>query len=296
MGSFLGGTVSVAGVLALGVECWALAIETSNPSAFARTGRETPGEGFASARGALGVAAQSVERATTLSGWIGVGEVTQEALDLSGARDDLLPAIQRLSARTGRDAAGLSLIVMSAGPGGFTALRVATAAAKMLALATGAEVVALATADALAGAWARRARAERGAGERAGLVVLLASKADSAFAVEYAAEDAARGLARGPGRLITAAEISGAATSGEGTDGSRAAGRVVVTDHFVPAVIATAARAAGMTIEAPEYDAAMVLELGFERAPVAAEALTPIYPREAEAVTKWRALRAARGT
>lgn len=62
----------------------------------------------------------------------------------------LLPEVDRLLAATGKALAAVELLVVSAGPGNFTGLRLGLATAKGLALVLGCPVVAVNTLDALA--------------------------------------------------------------------------------------------------------------------------------------------------
>src|SRR5262245_9350766 len=60
--------------------------------------------------------------------------------------DDLIAAIDRLYARLGLAPRHTQAVAVSVGPGGFTGLRIAVSAAKMLAETLGAELVAVPTA------------------------------------------------------------------------------------------------------------------------------------------------------
>ncbi len=64
--------------------------------------------------------------------------------------DELFPTIERLLARTGTTLAGVSRIAVATGPGSFTGLRVAIAAAQGLARGTGAALIGVSTLDVLA--------------------------------------------------------------------------------------------------------------------------------------------------
>ncbi len=78
------------------------------------------------------------------------GQVFEERL--SGDRphaSDLLPALERLLAKTGRRVGDLELIVVGTGPGSFTGLRVAVATALGLARGSGAALFGLPSGEAL---------------------------------------------------------------------------------------------------------------------------------------------------
>lgn len=189
----------------------------------------------------------------------------------AGREDDLMPAIDRLFRRLGRTPADLGLIAVSVGPGGFTALRVCITVAKSLAFATAARCVAVPTARALAAA-ARRD------GAAPDLAILLASKGNSSHATVFAAgaDQPAKE------RLIEAPDLAALEV------------RTLIADQFLPAAIRTEAERLGLAIRPPHFSAATVLELGEALAAAGAatplDELAPIYPREPEAVTKWRQL------
>jgi tRNA threonylcarbamoyladenosine biosynthesis protein TsaB len=189
----------------------------------------------------------------------------------AGREDDLMPAIDRLFRRLGRTPADLGLIAVSTGPGGFTALRVCITVAKALAFATAARCVAVPTAGALAAA----ARRE---GATLELAVLLASKGSSSHATVFVA-GADQPTTQ---RLIEAPDLASLDV------------QTLIADQFLPAAIHAEARRLGLAIRPPHFSAATVLELGEALARAGAttamDDLAPIYPREPEAVTKWRQL------
>jgi len=128
----------------------ALAIETSNPSAY-------PAEVGV---GAIGGGAAFVER-------------------LSPARrhdDDLMPAIDRVCRAAGVRPADLGAAVVSIGPGGYTGLRIAVTTARFIAEATGAACIGVPTAEVAACAAARDGRP---------FAVALASKGEHAFVTPF---------------------------------------------------------------------------------------------------------------
>jgi tRNA threonylcarbamoyl adenosine modification protein YeaZ len=226
-----------------------LGIETSNPSAWRDGDALRPGVALARAHdGAL---------------------IDREDLDLGDPlRDDLMPAIARLGARAGATPRSIARVAVSIGPGGFTAVRVATAAAGAIAEATGATLVGVPTADVVA-------RRVAGAGPFA---VLLAGKDQTAWAQVYASANEARGEAR----VVDAA-------------GARRLGVARwIADHHLPTALREVALSDGVVMERPVFDALACVEAAMEREGVDPAALTPIYPREPEAVTKWRALKADR--
>lgn len=216
-----------------------LAIEASNPSC--------PGAGVAigsPSRGTLGV------------------ELLQPG---DGRQDDLVAAIDRLCTRLSLAPRDLSRIAVSTGPGGYTALRIAVAVAKMLCESLNAECIPIPTANAVA----RRAIAAP-----TPFAVILASKDQSAHATIYTSPS--QQAREGAGRLIDAAAIPSLQVS------------ALIADHFLPKPITEAATAAGIQILPPTFDPAAVLELSYTAPTIDPLELTPLYPREPEAVTKWR--------
>jgi tRNA A37 threonylcarbamoyladenosine modification protein TsaB len=98
---------------------YCLAIETSNPSINAEV--------------ALGVLRESGAPSA------GVDCITVEPVrEVGRNEDDLLPAIDRACRRAGIAARQIARVGVSVGPGGYTSLRVACAAGKMIAEAVGA--------------------------------------------------------------------------------------------------------------------------------------------------------------
>ena len=73
-----------------------------------------------------------------------------------GRHDDLMSAIDRLAKRAGVGPRDIGRVAVSIGPGGYTALRIAVAAAKMMCEALRASCVAIPTARVVA----RRVKAE----------------------------------------------------------------------------------------------------------------------------------------
>lgn len=229
-----------------------LAVETSNPSAW------EPGSASR-----FGVAVGHPSPA-------GVTILAQAYLDPTRANEDHLAALIDAACRDARvTPRDLSRLAVSVGPGGFTAVRIAVASAKMIAEATGAACISVPSALALAHA---RSPAPDP------FAIALASKGETAYLVPFAAGGAP--VATAPGAILDA-------------DGSRdllARVKVLVADRYLPTPIARAATDAGVTIEPPRYSpaACLIASLGLD--PVDPLALAPIYPREPEAVTKWRTL------
>lgn len=220
-----------------------LAIETSNPSAV--------GEGLGP-----GVVVARDDAQGTI-------EIARESLDPSRPHDEqLVPAIDRAVRAAGLRPANLSCVAVSIGPGGFTAVRVAVASAKMIAEVTGARCVGVPSAMVVA----RRVQAT------GPFLVALACKGDSFYAVPFASPAALPG----PGVIMTAREL-------------RAAGAtLLVADSFLPSDARDTAAALGISVQPPVFDALACAECARDLPPCDPAELVPVYPREPEAVTKWR--------
>lgn len=221
-----------------------LGIETSNPSAWTEAAPVMPGVALARVREG------AVEP-------IGAEPVDPRAVH----RDDLMPAIERLFAGAGLRPRDASAVAVSAGPGGYTAVRIAVTAAKMIAEATGAACIAVPSAAVVA----RRVDA------RDSFMVALASKGDSAWVTVF--DRAGREMRAG---LMTGADVPGLGV------------RTLVADRFLPGAMRQACAAAGIEIVEPIFDPLACIEASVALAPVDPVELSPIYPREPEAVRKWR--------
>jgi tRNA threonylcarbamoyladenosine biosynthesis protein TsaB len=186
--------------------------------------------------------------------------------------DDLAAAIARLFHFAGTAPTDLASIAISIGPGGYTSLRIAVATAKMLAEATGASTIPIPSA--LAAAWPL-------ALSEAPILVLLASKNDSAHATLLPSGDRARWPAdyKTIG-IITAPDVAALAP------------RALIADRFLPAPFRDEAARLNIPILEPAFTAEAALALAPHFPEVDPLALTPLYPREPEAVTLWRARKA----
>ncbi|GAB5497234.1 MAG: hypothetical protein Phyf2KO_23140 [Phycisphaerales bacterium] len=188
-----------------------------------------------------------------------------EPLGEGERHDDLLmPAIQRLMARAGKKPGELDRVVCSVGPGGFTGLRIATSAANMIAMVSGAKLYGVPS------AWVAAAsvNADRPFG------VALASKAETCFLTTFDAS----GAPQGPGKLAGPTDIEKLGLC------------LLVGDRFLPKAIGVLADRIGLRVIPPEFSAAACLRLASRALEVRVGELVPLYGREAEAVTKWRQL------
>lgn len=237
-----------------------LAIEISNPGAGVRIGPtgQTSGPGVALGRRT----STSIEPIDTE--WL----APPIAGRFGGHDDDLMPAIARLFARTKltpREC--LSAVAVSIGPGGYTSLRIACAAAKMIAEAAGAKCIAIPTAHALAlgvphDRWSRP------------VAIALASKGDTAWLQVFDGPDAPQG----EGRVLTSAEAAPVL--------DRAA--TLIADTHLPAAMRAHAQAHNITILEPIYSPLSILAAAASHAELDPALCNPLYPREPDAVTLWR--------
>jgi tRNA threonylcarbamoyladenosine biosynthesis protein TsaB len=240
-----------------------LAIECSNPSA------APAGEGLP--------ASISLGRTGVMAVVEGIASSAQPS-GRGGHDDDLLPAIARAACAMNASPRDIGTVAVSLGPGGYTSLRIAVAAAKMIAMATGAKLVGVPTALVAA----RTTLIHRAAAVPTTVLVALASKNDAASLTLLRTAD---GDLRRPLQIVS--NVVGGADAVPVPVGPAP---VLIADQFLPATIAAAAA-----------------RLGYERVPLALNALfcadsaevdnlpfsdphtlAPIYAREPDAVTLWR--------
>ncbi len=234
-----------------------LSIECSNPGAGEVSGSAGGGAGVALGRLRDGEAEVLAVEPVRLSG-------------RGGHDDDLMPAIDRLFGRMGVDprAGTLDRVVVSIGPGGYTSVRVACAVGKMIAEASGARCVGVPTASVVLESLPDVLRAGH-------VAVALASKGDSAWVQVFLA-----GREVEIGRLMTERDVGPLGEAGVG---------LLVADGFLPAPMRASAARAGMVVRPPVFDAAACLRAGARLPTLDPVELVPLYPREPDAVTLWRA-------
>lgn len=250
-----------------------LAIETSNPPARA-VGSTDGARGGSSAAGvALGIVGEQAMGASAGEASQGLVRVLGvEPLHVEAAlNDDLMPAIDRLCGRLGVTPGRIGRVAVSIGPGGFTSLRIAAATAKCIALATGARCIAVPTAEALIRRVDARLRADRPT------VIALAWKREDAWAVRFEA-----------GRSFDPSEAGGLRRLESLASDGRA---LLVADATLEAMLRSRGLIGPEVIVCPPmFDPVAVLEASAGRSATDAAGLTPLYPREPEAVKKWREL------
>lgn len=194
--------------------------------------------------------------------------VRTRALDPRGRHDDaLMPAVAQLCADEGVAATDLERVVVSVGPGGFSSLRIAVATAKMIAMTAGCGCVGVPTCRVAAHGVSGRA------------LVCLASKRESVWARAY--DD---GEPLGAGAALNAPCVAALCEE-------HGVGRVIGDDHL-PGAVRAWCKDQGVEVVPPALTAASCLGASAGIAPVSPAELAVVYPREPEAVRKWRATRA----
>lgn len=227
---------------------WTLAFELSNP-----TSGGPDASSLALGRGKSVIATEHVVPAAPRSN-----------------EDDLFPAIQRLLSRAGIRPADLRAgrMAVSVGPGGYTGLRVACAAAKVLAETLSAVCVPVPTA--LVALHAHR----QGSVAAQPAAVALASKSDSAWVYVEGDDDP------------TAAKFLHAATVDQVL--KRRGVGVLIADAHLPGAIREACAELGVSVVAPALSAAACLEVSAGLGAIDPALLVPVYAREPDAVTLWK--------
>lgn len=177
--------------------------------------------------------------------------------------DSVLHAVSELARACSVTPGDIGRIVVSVGPGGYTALRIATTSAKVLADTLGAELIAVPT--------ARVASVGVTATLRPALIV-LASKKERGHATLLGSDGSLRALG-----------VVGAEALGE--HGARA----VVADRHLPGSFRERAVVLGIEVAPIRLDARDLLAASDGLEAVDPLRLAPEYAREPDAVTQWRA-------
>ena len=175
--------------------------------------------------------------------------------------DALMPAIDTVVRGAGLRARDLDAVAVSLGPGGYTAVRVAVTAAQLIGESIGAVCLGVSTAHALARA-----------AEARSVAVALAWKRDTVWVQRFT--DAAPD---DEGGIVRLEELVGVV--GERT--------LIAEDRLLDRL-----RGIGHAFaraEALRFSAESVARCGTAIEPIDPARLLPIYPREPEAVRKWRA-------
>jgi len=210
----------------------------------------------------------ALDDASRLEAGVALGELVAggepRLVDREAVDSDLMVSIERLCARTGVRAQDLARVAVSIGPGGFTSVRIGVSIAKAICEAGGAACVGVPTAQVVA----------HGAGPLdASFAVALASKRGTAHMTVFAPT----GEVVQGGRIVHADEIERLGVS-----------YLIGDRHLDPAIRARCDDLAIKVLDA-RFDAGSLLALSERIEAVDPASLVPIYPREPEAVTRWRA-------
>lgn len=227
-----------------------LAIETSNPSSWTPATTVMPG-----------VAIASLDDPSR--------PLATAACDPRSRDETLMQAVDAAFRSLGASPANLRRIVVSVGPGGFTALRVAITVAKSLSLTTGAATVAVPSAFVAAKHAAKSAQSP--------FAVALASKGEDCWLTAFDAACKPTNPSK-PGFLATARDLADLGIAR------------LVADQHLPESIRAEATTLGITIELPTFDPACCLAAAAELPDIDPLSLNLIYARMPEAVRKWREL------
>jgi len=177
--------------------------------------------------------------------------------------DAVLDAISKLAGSCSIQPCDIDRVLVSVGPGGYTALRISTTSAKVLADTLGADLVAVPT--------ARVVSVSLDASARPALIA-LASKKDRCHASVLTSD----GVLRSVG-IIEA-------------DALRSYGlKSIVADRHLPGSFREAASAIGVGVLSLRLDARDLVRAAEGIDPIDPLRCEPIYAREPDAVTQWRA-------
>lgn len=177
--------------------------------------------------------------------------------------DAVMAGIETLCAGCAVRPGQLTRVLVSLGPGGYTALRISTTTAKVLAMALGAELIGIET--------ARVAAASIDPGRLPAMIALASRRQHTHATIAHADRTLEAVGVIGVDRLA-ALEV-----------------RTLVADAHLPPSFAQGARELGIERIPLVLDARTMLDASAGIAPVAPIALGPIYAREPDAVTQWRA-------
>lgn len=220
-----------------------LGIEMSNPSANASGHAPTHSIAFWDERGHL----------------IGSSALPES----SRGSDAILHAIASLARECAVVPNSIACVIVSVGPGGYTALRIATTSAKVLADTLNAKLVAVPT--------SRVASCSIEDPQRPALIA-LASKKDRCHASLLKADGSIEELG-----IIDASAL-----------GSHAI-KSVVADHHLPKSFRERASSLNLDVHPLRLDARALLDASERIDPIDPLHCAPIYAREPDAVTQWRA-------
>ncbi len=186
--------------------------------------------------------------------------------------DGIMVLIERLCAEHEVSPSAIAKLVVSVGPGGYTALRVSTTTAKVLSHILGCELIAVPT------AWVAAQGVESACCP--GLIA-LASKNQLAHCSIVEQDGSVESVG------VIGADEAAALVDAHGV-------RSFIADAHLPSSFVERAHQLGIAIRPIMLDARHVLEASAGMDPSSPIELMPIYAREPDAITQWRARRDAR--
>jgi tRNA A37 threonylcarbamoyladenosine modification protein TsaB len=193
------------------------------------------------------------------------GEIDPQAVQ----QDQLMSVIASTVERAGITPRDLCVVAVSVGPGGYTAVRLAVTVAKFICEVTNRACVPVPAAHAVA-------KASGITGHP--FAVALASKNQSVHFTRFGDD----GSPSAEGALVEASALEAAGI------------RTLIADRFLPESFRVEAQKLGIALQAPVFDPLCVAHLACLYEEVDPVSLAAIYPREPEAVTKWRKLKESR--
>ena len=212
--------------------------------------------------------------------------------------DDLVPAISRLLTANHIAARTLDRVAVSVGPGGFTSLRTATSTGAMLAHAasevSGRPVLCIPVPSALvaAAAWWLDLPAGCAHGDAPGCIIALAAKAGTAVLTAIPPSAGVQHVRAACAQSLVVASANAQVYVERVLNEVRATARRdwgwLASEHVDPGFF-SAAIAHNLTSARPVLTAEALLHAAAWIEPVAPQLLAPVYGREPEAVTLWRA-------
>ncbi len=190
-------------------------------------------------------------------------------------RDDVLPGIESALADAGIRASSLAAVAVDVGPGGFTGLRISIAAGQAIAEVASAMVIAVPAALVAAGS-TPSISASTGV-----VIVCAAAKSGTVWCSRLK-----RATIDEPWRILGTPGIVDRLT------GDFDPSAVLADEHVDPALLEESRRS-GISIVPPVFNASVLADIAIQRGPDVRvlddpARLLPLYPREPEAVRKWR--------
>ncbi|MEX0877081.1 MAG: hypothetical protein WD114_06445 [Phycisphaerales bacterium] len=177
--------------------------------------------------------------------------------------DAVMALVESLCADRGVEPAAIGRVLVSIGPGGYTALRISTTTAKVLAMTLGCQLVGVPTA---------RNAAEAIADTDLPALIALASKKDRTHATIVGHDRVHGQLGVIDASALEKMDI-----------------RSIVSDRHLPESMRQVAAGLGIEILPIVLDARSLMDASRGIESVRPEALVPLYAREPDAVTQWRA-------